>query len=108
MARTAGGVDHAHLAKAELADGRCERAVENELFHKLGRLQQSVALARGFAQVLVQVTQEAGVPSCISEVVQQRAGVGVHLLPKLAHGHGGVATDAQPEGRVVGFVEKSA
>jgi hypothetical protein len=38
--------------------------------------------------------------------VQQRAGVGVLLLPETAQGHGRVAADAEPENRVVRAVEK--
>ncbi len=40
----AGRVDHPHLAEAELADSRRERAVEDELLDELGRLQQRIAL----------------------------------------------------------------
>ena len=108
VARTTGGVDQAYFAEAELVDGRCERAVENELFHELGRLQQCVALAGSFAQVLVQVAQEAGVPGRVGEVVQQLPGVRIHLLPELAQRHGGVAAQPQAEGRVVGFVKEGA
>ena len=106
VARTTGGVDQAYFAEAELVDGRCERAVENELFHKLGRLQQGVALARGLAQVLVQVAQKAGVPGRVGKVVLQGAGVGVHLPPKFEQRHGGIAADAEAKNRVVRLVKK--
>ena len=84
VAGAAGRVDHPHFAEAELADGRRQRAVEDELLDELRRLQQRVALARGFRQVLVEVAEEAGVPVGVGEVVHQGAGVRVHLLPELA------------------------
>jgi hypothetical protein len=73
-----------HFAKADLVDGRGEGAVEDELFDKLGRLQQRVTLAGGLGQVLVQVAQKAGVPRGVSEVVGQRTSVRIDLLPELA------------------------
>ena len=71
-------------------------------------MQQRVAFAGGLAQVLIQVTQEAGVPSGVGEVVRQGAGVGIDLLPELAQRHGGVTADADAEDGVVYFVEEGA
>ncbi len=55
---------------------------------------------------MVQVAKEAGVQAGIGEVVQQRAGIWVLLLPELAQAHGRVATDAQTKNRVVCLVKK--
>jgi len=106
VARTAGRVDHPHLAVAELPYGGREGAVEDELLHELGCLQQRITLTRGFRQILVQVTQETGVPVWIGEVVHQQACAGIHLLPELAQGHGRITADAQAENRVVGFIKE--
>ncbi len=106
MARAAGGVDHPHLAEPKLADGWGQRAVENECLDKLRRLQQRIAFARRFGQVLVQIAQEARIPVQVGEIVHQPAGVRVHLLPELAHRHRRVATDTQPKDRVVRLVKK--
>ena len=43
--RAAGRIDQAHFPEAELLDCGRERAVEDELLHELGRLEQRVALA---------------------------------------------------------------
>ena len=61
MSRAAGRVDQPDLLKAELVDGRGQRAVEDELLDEDGRLQQGVLLLRLLGEVLVQVAQEAGV-----------------------------------------------
>ena len=48
VTRAAGGVDQAHHLVAKCADGGGQRAVEDEFFDELGRLQQGVAFAGGF------------------------------------------------------------
>jgi hypothetical protein len=104
--RPAGRIDQPHFAITELVDGRRQRPVENELLDELGRLQQRIALARGLAQILVQVAEEAGVPARVGEVADQCPGIGGNLLPELHHRHRGVAADPQAKDRVVGAVEE--
>ena len=64
-------------------DGRRQRAIEDELLDELRRLQQRIALARGFGQILVQVAKKAGVPLWVGEVVRKGARVRVYLLPEI-------------------------
>ena len=60
VAGAAGGIDHPHFAEAEGLDGRGEGAVEDELLDEDGGLEEGVAFARGFGEVLVEVAEEAG------------------------------------------------
>ena len=60
VAGAAGGIDQARCAEAEGLDGRGEGAVEDELLDEDGGLEEGVAFARGFGEVLVEVAEEAG------------------------------------------------
>ena len=91
VSRAAGGVDQAHVAEAELLDGGIERAVEDELLHELGCLEQRVPLAGALGEVLVEIAEEARVPRRIGEVVREGAGIGVDPLPQAKEATRGVA-----------------
>ena len=71
VAGTAGGIDQAHFLVAEFIQRRRQGAIENEFLDELRGLQQGVALAGGFREVLVEIAQEAGVPGRVGEVVGQ-------------------------------------
>ena len=104
--RAAGGVDQADRLVAEGLDGGLERAVEDEVFDEVRGLQQGVALAGGFREVLVEVAEEAGVPGVVGEVVDEVAGGGVDLLPEGEQRRGAVG--GQPvgeQGVLAGVVE---
>ena len=73
MSRAAGGVDEAHVAETELLDGGLERAVEDELLHEPGRLEQCVPLSGALRQVLIEIAEEARVPGRVGEVVREGA-----------------------------------
>lgn len=53
----------------ELLDRGLQGHIKDELFDELRGPRQRVGLARGLAQILVQVTEEAGVPRVAGEVV---------------------------------------
>ncbi len=71
MAGPAGRIDHLHDVVTELVDGRAERQIEDELLDELRGLQQRIALARVLGEVLVEVTEETGVPRRVGEVVDE-------------------------------------
>jgi len=79
--------------QTELVERRIERAVEDEFFHELRRLEQRVFLAGRFGEVLIQVAQEPRVPSRIGEVVDEHAGVGVDLLKEPQQFSGRIARE---------------
>src|SRR5438132_4056650 len=83
MAGAAGGINHPHDAEAESLNGRCEGAIEDELFDEGGRLKEGVSLAGGFGEVLVDVAEEAGVPVRVAKIVNQLPGFGFSLPPEI-------------------------
>jgi hypothetical protein len=73
-------VDQPDFVQPERLDGRLQSAVKDELLDEDGRLQQGVLLAGRLGQVLVQVTQEAGVERRVGEVVDETAALSVDPL----------------------------
>ena len=82
VSRSAGRIDQAHFPEAELLDCGRERAIEDELLHEFGRLEQRVALAGALGEILVEVAQEARVPGGIREVVREGARLRIDPLPQ--------------------------
>jgi hypothetical protein len=78
----AGGIDEADFPEAEGLDSRGEGPVENELLDKVRGLEKGVALAGGFREVLVKITEEAGIPLGIGEVVNELARLFIMLAPE--------------------------
>jgi len=108
MPGAAGGVDHAHDREAEGLHCRLKGAVEDELLHKDGSLEESEAFAGGFGEVLVKVADEAGVGRGVGEVVDERAGGGVGALPeaeKVLRAIGGGAEKVEGVVRIVEAAE---
>jgi len=79
---SASRVDELHFLVPEGLDRGSQRAVEDELLDELGRLKERVLLARCFRQVLVEVSEKAGVPGGIGEVMVGRSRVRIHALPE--------------------------
>ena len=102
----AGEINHPHGFETKGRDGRRERAVENELLHEHRGLEQGVAFAREFGEVLVEVAEEAGVPFGISEIMDDAPGVGIGLAPEFEQGLGGIGGRPHaPEGIVPAIEE---
>ena len=106
MPGTAGRIDQPHFPIAKLAQGRFQGAVQNELLHKLRRLQQGIPLLRRLRQILVKIAQEPGIPIGIGEIMDQPPGIGIDLLPKPQQSHGPIARHRQPPQRVMALVEQ--
>ena len=106
VAGAAGRIEHPHLAESELPNRRGQRPVEDQRLHKFRRLQQRITLAGRLGQVLIQIAEKAGIPGRVGEIVDQRAGVGINGLPELAQRHRRITADAEPEHRIVRFIEK--
>jgi len=69
------------LLEAEFTDRRFERPVENVSFDEIWGLEQRVALARFFREILIEVAEPARTPFGVGKVVVERTGLG-HSLAK--------------------------
>src|SRR5262245_44839245 len=107
MAGAARWIDQLYFPEAELADGRIERAFENESLDELGRLEQRVAFARRFREVLVEVAEKARIDRWVGEVMHQDARVRVHGLKEADELHRPVAGQRQAKEWVVLAVEQA-
>ena len=105
MARTTGRVEHPQPFQPKLLDSRVERTVENKLLDEFRRLQQGILLAGCLRQVLVQVAQEACVPVRVSEIVDQRASVGVDPLEEPQQLASRIA--AEPGGQLMDWIVRA-
>jgi len=81
VARAAGGVDELEALEPVLLDSLCESAIENELLDEDRSLEECVLLLSVHGEVLVEVTEEAGIEVGVGEVVDQVA-VGVLCPPE--------------------------
>lgn len=79
--------------------------IKNKLLHKLRGLQERICLSGFLGQVLVQVTEEAGVPLGISEVVDQVAVI-THRAPEVDEDLGRLVRRSDRPHRVVLLVKE--
>src|SRR5437879_2740792 len=101
MSAAAGRVDEAEAIEAEFVQRRGECAIQDEIDDEVWRLQESIALARRFGDVLVEIAEEARATGRVCEVMAEAAGIGVSGLKEIEDGLGAIAIGTERPQRVV-------
>ena len=105
VARTARRVDQGGVLQPEGLDGRGEGAIEDELLHEHGRLQQCERLLRVLREVLVQVAEEPGAPRGVGELVADLTRLRIEFLQLAQQAAGAVGRGRERHPHRVVFTE---
>lgn len=108
MPRAAGRVDQLHLRQTKRIDGPLKRAIEQEGFHEIRRLQQRITLARSLRKILVQIAEKTRIELRRHERQRNLATLRIALAQHVEQSLGPVRRRRQPPKRRRRLAEEAA